>query len=372
MGYFDDEYIRLSTVAVIENEQSEAIAYANVIPSFVKKARTIDHMRSVPDASQVTMHYLFMQLLSHMHEHGITTFNLGLVPLAESNEQQSTTEKALSVVKRLGGSFYSFGGLEQFKNKFDPTWQPRYLYHPQQALVPVASALNTAMSVQTVGATIRRELNSKKVLLVLAVIAAIANGSFPFAVFLNRAKLYSGLVSDLGEQGQPYAHFFNSLDVVGGICIMILCTWLYIRDRHTLPKMAKATLVLLGLSGLGGLIAAVVALGPQYADMTEVQILHHLDFAIIIHGVASTLNSGGIIAGMVTWIFWKKFEVEHKPIYTIFVVATLVISVVGFFGGLSAPIIGYAAQRLFILMLSWWIVWVSLMLYAQADKHVSP
>jgi phosphatidylglycerol lysyltransferase len=37
---------------------------------------------------------------------------------------------------RYGEHFYNFQGLREFKEKFDPTWEPRYLASPGGLALP--------------------------------------------------------------------------------------------------------------------------------------------------------------------------------------------------------------------------------------------
>jgi phosphatidylglycerol lysyltransferase len=39
---------------------------------------------------------------------------------------------------RHGEHFYNFQGLRDFKDKFDPDWQPRYLAAPSVLTMPIA------------------------------------------------------------------------------------------------------------------------------------------------------------------------------------------------------------------------------------------
>jgi phosphatidylglycerol lysyltransferase len=45
-------------------------------------------------------------------------------------------EKALAYLSRHLSQFYNFKGLHFFKEKFHPTWHPRYLVFPHMANLP--------------------------------------------------------------------------------------------------------------------------------------------------------------------------------------------------------------------------------------------
>ena len=74
------------------------------------------------------MNYVYLELVTELHRREITSFNLGLAPLAgiEQAQLDSFPAALLRLVKQLGGGIFSFGGLEQFKRKFKPNWEPRF------------------------------------------------------------------------------------------------------------------------------------------------------------------------------------------------------------------------------------------------------
>ena len=80
-----------------------------------------------------------MELIIHLNKINVQTVSLGLAPLAgiEKRLHRTAQDRLLLIVKLLGGRYYSFKGLEQFKGKFRPDWQPSYLYYQSNpALLP--------------------------------------------------------------------------------------------------------------------------------------------------------------------------------------------------------------------------------------------
>jgi len=86
-------------------------------------------MRYLPDAPESIMDYLFVQIMLWGKQEGYRWFNLGMAPLSglEAHALASTWSKAGALVFRLGEHFYNFQGLRQYKEKFTPLWQPKYL-----------------------------------------------------------------------------------------------------------------------------------------------------------------------------------------------------------------------------------------------------
>jgi phosphatidylglycerol lysyltransferase len=91
-----------------------------------------------------TMDYLFSAILQHAKNTGYSHFNLGLSGLAGVGETQQDPliERALYLIYKNINANYNFRGLQSFKEKFNPDWQPRYLIYPAAAFLPqVAIAL---------------------------------------------------------------------------------------------------------------------------------------------------------------------------------------------------------------------------------------
>ncbi|MDL2341864.1 MAG: phosphatidylglycerol lysyltransferase domain-containing protein [Patescibacteria group bacterium] len=148
MGYFDDNYLANSAVGVLHKD-GQLVAYANLLPTYTTGIDSIDHMRSIPGLSQVAMHYLLLKLICERTVQANTReFNLGLAPLSKLEDQalENLSERILPLVKTLGSRYYSFSGLEQFKGKFRPEWEARYItYNGGITRLPVViTALNSA------------------------------------------------------------------------------------------------------------------------------------------------------------------------------------------------------------------------------------
>jgi phosphatidylglycerol lysyltransferase len=78
---------------------------------------------------------------------GYRWFNLGMAPLSglEISAVSPLWTKLGSFVYRHGTAFYNFEGLRQYKSKFDPVWEPRYLAYPGGLSLPRILADATAL-----------------------------------------------------------------------------------------------------------------------------------------------------------------------------------------------------------------------------------
>ena len=140
LGFYKDDYLRRCEIAVVK-KSGQIIAFANIWQLENKEELSIDLMRYEPGAPNGVMEFLMVSLMLWGKQQEYRWFNLGMAPLSglEKHPLASLWNKIGNTVFRFGHEFYNFEGLYQYKNKFDPKWQPRYLAAP--AGLSMASAL---------------------------------------------------------------------------------------------------------------------------------------------------------------------------------------------------------------------------------------
>jgi phosphatidylglycerol lysyltransferase len=141
LGWFDEQALCRRPVAVVR-VAGKIVAFSNLWPSAPGGELSIDLMRSVDNAPKGVMEYLFVQLMLWGRAGGWSRFGLGMAPLAgvRSGPLTPMWNRLAETVWRFGGPFYNFQGLRQYKEKFDPVWEPRYLVCPSGAVVPAVLA----------------------------------------------------------------------------------------------------------------------------------------------------------------------------------------------------------------------------------------
>ena len=84
----------------------------------------------------------FKRALELSPDHAAASFNLGLSALSGvgGNVEDPVIERALNLIYQNINRFYNFRGLHSFKEKFHPTWSPRYLVYPNPSNLPAISA----------------------------------------------------------------------------------------------------------------------------------------------------------------------------------------------------------------------------------------
>ena len=137
LGFFAEDYIRRFPVAVVRKE-SRVVAFANIWPSGTKEELSVDLMRHLPEAPAGVMDYIFVSLIVWGQQQGYRWFNLGMAPLAglENRFLGTMWSRVGALTYRLGENFYNFQGLRQYKDKFDPVWEPMYIASPGGLALP--------------------------------------------------------------------------------------------------------------------------------------------------------------------------------------------------------------------------------------------
>ena len=138
LGRFDRAYLMQMPVAVVRRA-GHIVAFANLWLGAEKEEMSLDLMRHDSAAPPGVMDYLFVKLMQWGQQRGYHWFNLGMAPLAglDGDELGSLWSRVGTLVFRNVEHFYSFQGLREFKDKFDPVWSPRYLAAPSLLKLPI-------------------------------------------------------------------------------------------------------------------------------------------------------------------------------------------------------------------------------------------
>lgn len=141
LGRFDPNYMRQFPTAVVKVE-GQIVAFANVLSTPDKRELSIDLMRYGAGAPKGVMDYLFIELMLWGSSNGYEFFDIGMAPLAglEDHRLASLMSKVGAFVFQHANKIYGFEGLRNYKDKFDPVWEPLYLVGPAGLTLPIALA----------------------------------------------------------------------------------------------------------------------------------------------------------------------------------------------------------------------------------------
>ncbi len=114
------------------------VAFANVWTAAEREELSVDLMRFVRDAPNGVMEYMFVKLMLWGREQGYRWFNLGMAPLSGMQDHALAPlwMRLGALLYRHGENFYNFQGIRQYKDKFAPVWEPKYLASPGGLALP--------------------------------------------------------------------------------------------------------------------------------------------------------------------------------------------------------------------------------------------
>jgi len=148
LGFFDESYLARCPVAVVRKGE-KIVAFANILEGNGRDELSVDLMRYSGDAPPGTMDLLFIRLMLLGKDRGYEWFNLGAAPLSglETRALAPLSSRVGAFLFRSGERFYNFKGIRQYKEKFGPVWEPRYLACPGGlSLAPILSNIATLIS----------------------------------------------------------------------------------------------------------------------------------------------------------------------------------------------------------------------------------
>ena len=148
LGRFDPSYLARTPLAVVRRDE-RIVAFANVWAPEAREELSIDLMRYDETAPSGVIEYLFTELLLWGRAQGYQWFSLGMAPLSgfEHHRLAPLWNRLGALLFRHGENLYHFRGLRDFKEKFDPVWEPRYLASPGGLTLPlVLTQISTLIS----------------------------------------------------------------------------------------------------------------------------------------------------------------------------------------------------------------------------------
>ncbi len=137
LGSFREEYLRHFPSSIVR-KNGNILAFTNIWTTAQKEELSIDLMRYLPEAPHGVMDYLFVHLMLWGKQQGYTWFSLGMAPFAGMGDHPLAPlwSRLGAFLFQYGEHFYNFQGLRQYKEKFDPQWEPKYLATPGGFTLP--------------------------------------------------------------------------------------------------------------------------------------------------------------------------------------------------------------------------------------------
>ncbi len=128
-GVFVADELKDQKIFTMENEEGRVVAFANLVPDYAREECTYDMIRKSADAPNGVLDALIVNMMTYLHDKGYHYFNMGMAALAGVEEGQDLTSRAIQFAKSNLRNMAHFKGLYEFKNKFEPVWQKKYLIY---------------------------------------------------------------------------------------------------------------------------------------------------------------------------------------------------------------------------------------------------
>jgi phosphatidylglycerol lysyltransferase len=137
LGRFEERYLSRFPVA-LARQGGAILAFATVWTTELKTELSIDLMRHTASAPGGVMQFLFTELMLWGQAEGYRWFRLGMAPFSglESRALAPLWARVGAFMYQHGEHFYNFQGLREYKEKFDPVWESRYLASPGGLTLP--------------------------------------------------------------------------------------------------------------------------------------------------------------------------------------------------------------------------------------------
>lgn len=129
LGKFTAAYLTRFDLAIALDAREEPVAFANIWRSGDGSELSVDLMRHRPGSPPGTMDFLLLELMRHAREVGAARFNLGMAPLSgvQGGKLAPIWARLANLAFSVRGWRYNFAALRQYKEKFAPHWESRFI-----------------------------------------------------------------------------------------------------------------------------------------------------------------------------------------------------------------------------------------------------
>jgi len=147
-GTFAPEQLKHQDIIVLENARGKIVAFLNVIPDYVPGETTYDLIRKLTPEEGGNIDILILKFIEYCREQGYSRLNMGLAPFSGARPNNSLNEKLMELIRKNAPHIKAWQGLREFKDKFDPQWEDRFLVYENACdLILLPKAIKKVMEV---------------------------------------------------------------------------------------------------------------------------------------------------------------------------------------------------------------------------------
>jgi len=137
MGRFDLHGDPQQLYALAIDPNNKVHAFASFVPIYGRRGWGLDLMRRAENCAPGTMELLLSRCIEHLKSGGFEMVSLGLAPLSNANgEDETFLGTSVDFLTERFGNPSKNQSLFNFKKKFQPTWESRYLVYSDTLSLP--------------------------------------------------------------------------------------------------------------------------------------------------------------------------------------------------------------------------------------------
>ncbi|GAC1358764.1 MAG: hypothetical protein NVS2B12_14040 [Ktedonobacteraceae bacterium] len=137
MGNFDLQGDCEQIYALAVDQKNKVHAFVSFVPIYGRQGWGLDQMRRAEQCAPGTMEILLARSIEYMKSNGAQMVSLGLAPLSNANAEDETfLGTSIDFLTDRFGNPSKNQSLYNFKKKFQPTWESRYLVYSDALSLP--------------------------------------------------------------------------------------------------------------------------------------------------------------------------------------------------------------------------------------------
>jgi phosphatidylglycerol lysyltransferase len=139
MGRFDAHGDAEQVLALAIDANNRVYGFVSFVPIYGRNGWGIDLMRRNVRVPVGTMELLIVRSIEYLKAGGAEIISLGLAPMSNFNRSDETfMEYGIDLLSNFVGDLSKKTSLSNFKKKFQPTWESRYLVYSNTMKLPKA------------------------------------------------------------------------------------------------------------------------------------------------------------------------------------------------------------------------------------------
>lgn len=137
VGDFDEAYLDHFPISVVKKE-GEVLAFMNILRSGTTYEAATDILRYRPNVAEGIVDFMLIETLLWAKNQQFKWFNMGMAPLSGMDDHDFSPgwNKMANFVYSYGENIYGFKKVRDYKSRFNPEWEPKFLACPGGVNLP--------------------------------------------------------------------------------------------------------------------------------------------------------------------------------------------------------------------------------------------